>query len=78
MNPINVLIATGAITKTGTLPTNFHNPVGGANPYIQFGYGPLTTFYHPRGRSSGSMSADPINMIHTSQQYKYIFLEQRT
>ena len=68
MKPINVLMATGAIAKTGTLATTFHNPVGESNPYVWFGYGSLTIFNHTRGKFSESMNADPINKIHTSQK----------
>ena len=68
MNPINVLITTGEITKTGTLATNVHKPAGEANLYVRFGYGPLTVFNNTREIVSGSMDADPINMTHTSQK----------
>ena len=68
MKPINVIMVTGAITKTSTLATNFHNPVGGSNPYVRFGYGPLAICYHTQGQVSGSINADPINMIHTIKQ----------
>ena len=68
MNPINVLMATGTITKTVTLVTTFHKPAGKENPYVWFGYGPLTICYHTQGKVSGSMNANPINKIHTSQQ----------
>ena len=54
--------------KKITLATTFHNLTGGKNPYVQLGYIPLTVFYHARGQVSVSMDADPINMIHTSQQ----------
>ena len=35
--------------------------------YVCFGYGLLTIFNHIRGQVSGSINADPINMIYTSQ-----------
>ena len=41
LKSINVLMATGEITKTGTLATTFRKPVGGENPYVRFGYVPL-------------------------------------
>ena len=44
LDPINVLMKTGKITKTGTLATTFHKPVGEANLYVQFGYGPPKKF----------------------------------
>ena len=67
LNPINVLIVTGEITKTGILTTTFHKPVGGANPYVQFWYGPLKICNHTLWQVSVPMNANPINMIHTSQ-----------
>ena len=67
LNPINVLMATGEITKTGTLATTLHKPLGGANMYVRFVYGPLTICNHTLGQFSGSMNNDPINIIHTSQ-----------
>ena len=68
MNPINVLMATDAITKTGTLAMNFHIPVGEANPHIHFGYDALKFFNYTQGKVSGSMNYYPINMIQTSQK----------
>ena len=65
---INVLIATGTITRTVTLVMVFCKPAEGANPYIQFGYGPLNIFNHTRGQFLGSLDADPINMIHANQK----------
>ena len=56
------------ITKNGTLDMTFYKPEGEANMYVRFGYVPLTIFYHTREQVSGSIYADPINMIHTSQQ----------
>ena len=41
LRPINVLMMTDEITKTGTLATTFHKPAGEVNPYVLFGYGPL-------------------------------------
>ena len=61
-------MATGAITKTGTLAMTFHKPAGEANPYVWFGYSPLTIFNHTRGQVSLSMNSNTINMIHTSQK----------
>ena len=69
LNPINVFIVTGAITKTGTLATTLHKPVGEANKYFRFEHSPLKIFNHTRGKISVSMNADPIDMIHKSQQY---------
>ena len=54
--------------KPGNLVTNFHNTVGEANLYVRFGYSPLEIWNHNQGNVSGSMNADPINMIHTHQQ----------
>ena len=67
MNPINVLMEPGTITKTGTLTTTFHMPDEEANPPVWFGYGPLTIFNHTQGNVSGSMDTYPINTIHTSK-----------
>ena len=61
-------MATGEITKTGTLTTTFHTPVGKANLYVRFGCGPLEIFKYTRGQVSGSMNTYPINMINTSQK----------
>ena len=61
------MITTGEITKTGTLAKNVYKPAGEANPYVWFGYGPLTIFNNTRETVSESMDADPINMTHTSQ-----------
>ena len=61
-------MATGAITKTGTLATTFHKPAGEANMYVRFGYSPLKIFNHTWGQVSGIMNADTVNMIHTGQQ----------
>ena len=63
-------MATGKITKTGTLAMEFNKPAGEEDMYVQFGYVPLKIFNHTQGQVSGSMDADPINMIHTSQQSK--------
>ena len=68
LNPINVLMATGAITKTVTLAMIFHNTSGGGNMCVRFGYGPLTIYNHIQRHISGSMNAYPINMICTIQQ----------
>ena len=46
----------------------FHKPAGEENPYVRFGYGPLTICNHTQGQVSVSMHADPINMIQTSQK----------
>ena len=40
MKPINVLVTTGATTKTGTLAMTFHKSAGEANPYVWFGIRP--------------------------------------
>ena len=47
--------------KTITLATNFHKPVGGANPYVQFLYSPETICNHHWGQVSGSMNDDRVN-----------------
>ena len=44
LNPINVLMATGEITKMDTLTTTLHKPAWEANLYSRFVYGPLTIF----------------------------------
>ena len=68
MKPINLFITTGETIKTGTLVTTFHKPAGEENPYVWFGYVPLTIFNHIPVQVSGSMNSNPVNMIHTSQQ----------
>ena len=68
LKPIHVLMATYVTTKTDTLTTTFQKPAGEANPYVRFGYGPLTIFNHTRGQVSVELNADTINMMHTSQQ----------
>ena len=70
LKSINVLMASCEITKTGTLAMTLHKPEGEANPHVRFGYGPLKIWNHTQGQVSGSMNADPMNIIHTSQQYK--------
>ena len=67
MKAINVLMATGEITKNGTLTTTLHKHSGEANIYFRFGNIPLTIFNHTLGHVSGSMDADTINMMQTSQ-----------
>ena len=42
LNPVNILMTTGEITKTVTLVNIFQKPAGEANPYVRFGYDPLT------------------------------------
>ena len=61
-------MATGEITKNGTLTTTFHKPGGGAKLYIRFGYSQLKICNYTQVQVSGSMNTDPINMIHTSQK----------
>ena len=39
---IILFMETGEITKTVTLATIFHKPVGESNMYVHFGYGQLT------------------------------------
>ena len=46
---------------TGTLATTLLKPVGQANPYVRFGYGPQKMFYNTQGQLSGSINADTIN-----------------
>ena len=36
LQPSNQLMITSAITKNFTLVTTFHDPVGEANPYVQW------------------------------------------
>ena len=57
---------TGEIANNDTLATTFHKPAGEANTYAYFGYGPLKICNKTLGQVSGSMNADPINIIHTS------------
>ena len=54
--------------KTGTLANNFHNFAGESNAHVQFGYTSLEIFNKKQVQVSGSVNADPINMMHTSQQ----------
>ena len=77
MKPINILIATGEMTKNVTIAEALHKPEREANQYDRFGYESMTIFYHTWGQVLGSMYADPINMIHTSQKsIKYVLNEQ--
>ena len=76
LKPINVFIATGAITKTDTLATTFHNTAKEANMYVRFGYVALKIWYHSQGQVSGSLCTDPINMIHRSKQKTYGLKEE--
>ena len=51
----------------------FHNlPIyaGGENWCVRFGYNPLIICNHVRGQVSGSIQADTIDMIDTSQLFK--------
>ena len=67
-------MSTGVITKTGTLAMTFHKYEGAVNPFVWFVYFPLEFCNHTLGQVSGSMNADPINMIHTGQKpLKYGF-----
>ena len=59
---------TTGVTKNGTLATTFHYPLVGSNMYVRFVYGPKTIFNHARGQFSGSVNADPVNSIYTSQK----------
>ena len=59
---------TGAITKTRTLATTFHKLAGEGNPSVQIGYHPLKICNHTPEQVSGSMYADPISIMHTSQK----------
>ena len=68
LKTINALIVKGAIKKPSTLATTFRNPAGKENMYVRFLYIPLTILNHTRRQVSVSMNADPINMIHISQQ----------
>ena len=68
LKPINVLMKTGTITKTGTIDTTFHKPAGEANMYVRFGYSPLKVFYHTQGQVSWPLNYYPMNMIQKSQQ----------
>ena len=70
LNPINAFMVTGAITKTVTLATTSHKPMGGLNKYVWFVYGPLTVCNHTQEKVSGSMNFDQLNMIHTNQSTK--------
>ena len=63
-------MATGEITKTGTLATTVHKLTEEENQYVWFGYSPLTIQNHTQGKDLGSVNNDPINMIHTSQKSK--------
>ena len=68
LKPINVLMSICEITKTSTLTTATHKPMGEANPYVRFVYGPLIILNRTQWRFSVSMNNDPINTMHTSQQ----------
>ena len=61
-------MATDSITKPVNLANTFHKPVGEANIYVRFGYVQMKFCNHTQVQVSGSMNADPINILHTSQQ----------
>ena len=44
LKPVNVFMATGEITKIGTLSITFYRLYGEENVYVQFEYGTLTIF----------------------------------
>ena len=58
--------------------TAFKRPAGEANRYVWFEYGLLKIFNHTQGNFSGSMNANPINVIHKIQQSTKERLQQRT
>ena len=68
LKPINVMMITGEITKTGTLAMTFQKNVGGSNPYVCFGYVPLKIFQHILVKVSVSMNSGSIKIIRTSQK----------
>ena len=76
LNPIYVLKETGSIKKNGTLATTFHKLAGESNTYVNFGYVPLKLFNHTQEQVLASINADPMNMIHTSQQPKQYGLNE--
>ena len=51
MNPINVMMTAGEMTKIGNLVKNFHKPAEGANPCARFGYGKMKCPNKPWGNS---------------------------
>ena len=57
-------MVTSEITKSVTLTTTFHKPVGESNTYVRFVYGLLKICNNTPGQVSGSMNTDPVNMIH--------------
>ena len=67
MKPINALIVTFELTKTGTLATTFQKTSKEENMHVWFGYWPLIICNHTREKVLGSMKSNPINMIHTSK-----------
>ena len=46
--------------------------LGEKNPYVLFGYSPLTIWYHTQVKISGSMNYDPINSNVQPPQYFFI------
>ena len=65
---INVLIAICEIKKPSPSPQLYPSLQGKQIRMSSLEYSPLEICDHIRGKSSVSMYADPINMIHTSQQ----------
>ena len=47
---------------TGNLVTNFHKNAGEANQDFRFGYAPQKIYNKNRGKFSGSMNSNPINV----------------
>ena len=68
---------TNEITKKRHPCHDLPQACGEENTYVRFGYGSLKICNRTQGQVSGSMNADPINMIHTGQKPKKS-LEQRT
>ena len=68
LKPVNILMIKSANIKTGTLDTIFQKSAGKANPYIRFGYGSQKICNHTRVQVSVPMNADPVNVMHASQQ----------
>ena len=54
--------------KLSSSPQPSTNLRGEENPYAHIVYSPLTIWNHNRGQVSGSMNADPINMIQKIQK----------
>ena len=63
--------------KDDTLATTFHVPKWKTKLYVCYIYVPQKIFNHTQRKNSGSMNADLVNAIYTSQQSTKIGLREQ-